>query len=58
MIKKLLTLAAAFAIVLSCAEKEPAHKDDSDKQQPQDQEPPVDVPSDGLADKTFIVSNL
>ena len=58
MIKKLLTLAAAFAIVLSCAEKEPAHKDDSDKQPPQDQEPPVDVPSDGLADKTFIVSNL
>ena len=56
MIKRLLTFTAAFTFFLSCAEKEPAQN--TDKQPTDNHEPPVEVPSDGLVDKTFIVSNL
>ena len=54
MIKKLLTFAALCTLFFSCAEKEPDQN--TDKQPSQDQ--PVEVPSDGLVEKTFIVSNL
>ena len=57
MIKKLLTLATASVLIFSCAEKEPLPNDNVN--QPSDEQgPSVEVPSDGLVDKTFIVSNL
>ena len=57
MIKKLLTLATASVLIFSCAEKEQLPNDNVN--QPSDEQgPSVEVPSDGLVDKIFTVSNL